>query len=301
MKFIYVMGMPFSGTTLLSRLVLMHPEIATIGEMVNVIHKIDRGTYLCSCGVRLVDCSFWLGVKTRMARRGQDFDLLDFRIKPPQRIAGIFYKGAQFASSTGVAFKHLKKIANAFSSYKAHSSLSERVRAFSESVLEQSGRSIFFDASKDPNLLFYLVGSKHFRPVFVHMVRDPRGVAVSMMNNLSRSCFDSCISEWLTTNEKIAYLLSLFPLADMVTMRYEHLSATPFQELENLWDLIEAGGSDVNLLNSPDSHIIGNRMRLSSLDKIKLHEKWVQLVNDRDMEVARKIAGPFAERFGYSL
>lgn len=301
MKFIYLMGMPYSGTTLLSRLVSMHQEIATVGEMINVVHMAARGSYLCACGKKLAECPFWLGIKTRMASQGQDLNLSDFRIRPPKRLAGIVYKGAQVASNAGVACKHLRDIANTFSTYKARSSLTARVRAFSKSVVEQSGKSIFFDASKDPNLLFYLAGGNCFQPYFVHMVRDPRGVAVSMMKNLSRGSFENCISEWLSTNKKIAYLLSLFPQVKTVTIQYEDLCASPSKVLEKFCQSIGAEGDKYRIITETESHIIGNRMRLANLKNIKLDESWQRILSDRDREVARKIAGPFAQRFGYAL
>lgn len=301
MKLVYLMGMPFSGTTLLSRIVSMHPEIASIGEMVNVINMVDRGSYLCSCGERLSECQFWLGVKTKMGHEGHDFDLMDFTIKPPKRIAGIIYRGGRLVSDNPSAFGYFKAIARAFSVCLADSSLTHRMRAFSKCVLEQSDKSIFFDASKDPNLLFYLVGCKHFQPVFVHMVRDPRGVSVSMMKNLSRSSFESCVTEWVSTNRKIAFLLSLFPEFKTVAIRYEDLCYSPSQVIERLCLSIGASNWSPSSYDARDTHIIGNRMRLSALNSIKIDEKWLEVLSDRDIEIARKVAGPLAERFGYSL
>lgn len=300
-KFVYLLAMPFSGTTLLSRLVALHPEIASIGEMVNIVNKMGGDQYLCSCGMRLGQCSFWLGVKTRMAEKGHHFDLGDFHVTPPQRLISATYRAGMLVSRHPTGHRQIKRLSSNLAVQLSKTNLSRRIEDFSRSVLQQCGKQIFFDASKDPSLLYYLAGNKQLEIIFVHMVRDPRGVSLSMMKNLSKERFSACLSEWVSLNNKIIWLMSLFPEIPSITLKYEDLCESPTLFLNQLFQRLAAQQFTVDLSDEQSSHVIGNRMRLEKLDRIVTGDRWRETINDDDLEEAKNLAGPLAIRLGYFL
>lgn len=55
---IFVLGIAHSGSTLLGRMLDMHPEIQCFGELMRIDAAI-KSDMPCSCGSRLQDCEFW--------------------------------------------------------------------------------------------------------------------------------------------------------------------------------------------------------------------------------------------------
>lgn len=301
-KIVYLLAMPFSGTTLLSRLMALHPDITTVGEMVNVISNSNGRDYTCSCGATLSDCSFWQGVRHNMAIQGQRLELENFKLTPPAFLAGLAFRTDYHLSRYIPESWRNRAIRFLFShGITRDSGLTKRIQAFSDSVIAQSGKSIFFDASKNPNLVFYLAANDLFELVFVHMVRDPRGVSLSMMRNLSKPSFAVCISEWVAMNKKIQWLLSLFPEARTVTVRYEDLCENPELFMNSIYREIGATPFNIDLGCTEDSHIIGNRMRLNALDKIVPDDNWRQRITEGELQKARDVAGSLASQYGYTM
>ena len=53
-RFLYVVGTSFTGSTLLSFLLNLHPQIVSVGEMTGPFRGVaDRQAYPCSCGAAL--------------------------------------------------------------------------------------------------------------------------------------------------------------------------------------------------------------------------------------------------------
>lgn len=302
LRVVYLLSMPFSGTTLLSRLVAQHPSIASVGEMVNSILQFDPEHYLCSCGTKLSQCPFWNGVRSRMLRRGHKFELDDFDVTPPKFIAGLWYRASYLFpgfqnGALGSANFSKAMVESALSKTK----LSKRIFALCDSILQESKKSILFDASKNPNLVFYLAGSRNIELKLIHMVRDPRAVAQSMMTNHSRKDFANCLNEWKLMNAKIDSVLAVFPRTDRLTIRYEDLCAAPSKFLNDLYRWLRAEPVCQTSTDQVCHHIIGNRMRLGRLDNVTIDNRWLSTLDRQHLQEARVLIGNYASRYGYAL
>ena len=74
-RFLYVVGTSFTGSTLLSFLLNLHPQIVSVGECdPNFSNWSDPNEFPCSCGRTLAACPFWTAVDEEMAERGLRFD-----------------------------------------------------------------------------------------------------------------------------------------------------------------------------------------------------------------------------------
>lgn len=58
-KVIIIASTPYTGSTLLSILLGAHPSVSTISELTGVTPRVKIDEYMCSCGDRLLDCSFF--------------------------------------------------------------------------------------------------------------------------------------------------------------------------------------------------------------------------------------------------
>jgi hypothetical protein len=57
-KFVFVLGVPHCGSTLLGMMLNSHPDIACVGEMV-LTGRAIANQRPCSCGQQIESCSFW--------------------------------------------------------------------------------------------------------------------------------------------------------------------------------------------------------------------------------------------------
>jgi hypothetical protein len=59
-RFVFVLGHNHSGSTLLGKLLDMHPKVLCVGEMLRIRSALrDNRTRICSCGQPLIECPFW--------------------------------------------------------------------------------------------------------------------------------------------------------------------------------------------------------------------------------------------------
>ena len=80
-KVVLICSTPYTGSTLLAILLGAHKEIATISELTGVGQEYDALSYQCSCGEKLVDCSFYASVAREVLLQGADFNYQDFHTR----------------------------------------------------------------------------------------------------------------------------------------------------------------------------------------------------------------------------
>src|ERR1041384_2871141 len=61
----YILSASHSGSTLLAMLLGAHPDACTVGEL-KLTSMGDVNQYRCSCGDRLMTCSFWRSEERRV-------------------------------------------------------------------------------------------------------------------------------------------------------------------------------------------------------------------------------------------
>lgn len=302
LRVVYLLSMPFSGSTLMSRLAAQHPSIASVGEMVNSIRNFDPEHYLCSCGTALKQCSFWNGVRSRMLQRGHRFELNDFDVTPPKSIAGLWYRAPYLIpgfQSGALGSRNFGKAVIEWAVSKTK--LYKRIFALCDCILEESKKSILFDASKNPNLVFHFAANSNIELKLIHLVRDPRAVAQSMMTNHSRTDFANCVNEWKLMNAKIDSVLSVFPRTDRLVIRYEDLCAAPSQSLNDLYRWLCVDPACKPTPEQVCHHIIGNRMRLGPFDNVIIDNRWLTTLDRQHLQEARVLVGHYASHYGYTL
>jgi hypothetical protein len=301
LDFVYLTSSPFSGSTLFARLANMHPDIATVGEMSGVISRVDPETYTCSCGKRIKVCGFWLKVAEYMASCGQKFDPgnfdTKFRLDEP---AGHLLH----VSLPCRALEDLRdKVIMTMPSVRLRVEyLLERNKCLAHAILAASGKSIFFDASKTPELIRFLLADRSVNLRVVHLVRDVRAVSFSRQKNQGALDWSQTVAKWIRMNRSIERQLTRLPRERWIRIRYEDLCSSTQTTMSRFFSFCGARSFQVpTSLEFGDHHIVGNRMRLSRVSEIRVDDKWRRELRRDQRMLASRLAARYQARYGYSI
>jgi hypothetical protein len=157
---------------------------------------------------------------------------------------------------------------------------------------------VFVDTSRDHQRPKYLAGHPLLHLKVIHLIRDPRGTSVSIMNRTGADAARAA-REWRRYNVEAARVKRYLPQDSWMTLRYEHLCADPAGVLARISDFL---GIDRPVQQgSPDRerHIIGNKMRLKGLHEIREDLSWQTKLSGAELATIARIAGFTSRRFGF--
>lgn len=305
-RYLYLAGTSFTGSTLLSFLLNLHPQIVSVGEATGPLRAWrDRREYPCSCGAKLADCPFWRGVGEEMGKRGLLFEPehWDMRFDPDSVLGRRLITSSlrsnradrlrdALASRTPVLGKHLRSVA-------------VRNEALAGSACTVAGKSVFADASKSVNRARLLDRMTDIEPYVVHLVRDPLGFVASKKSRVEKNPRGAQVGNatryWNRRSEQAELLFALLPPERRLRVRYEDLCSDPESEFARICDFV-----GLDALPGPydfrtgEHHIIGNHMRLSNSSEIVLDERWRSILSDEEAEIVRRNTHRYREAFGYA-
>jgi hypothetical protein len=176
-----------------------------------------------------------------------------------------------------------------------------RNKALADSILRVSGKQVFFDASKDPMAIRHFERDSDIRLQVVHLVRDVRGVALSRRRNRGEMNWNRAVRAWLRMNRSIDRELRRVTEARCIRIRYEDLCRDPTGTMNRFFHFCGLDNHDVGCnFSSEEHHIVGNRMRLTSVSAISLDETWRRTLTSDEVESASKIAGSLHRKYGYT-
>jgi hypothetical protein len=299
MEFVYLTSSPFSGSTLFAFLANTHPHIATVGEMTGLIGRVDPAQYDCSCGLRMKACHFWSRVSEQMAIRHQDFDPArfdtKFRIDHP---LGRFFHASLPSQELEVLRDWLVRIAPRVDRRIEY--LLARNKALAQSITVAANKPLFFDASKNPDIIRYLRDDPAVSLKVVHLVCDVRGVSYSRLKNKGETDWKRIVPKWIRMNRSIDRQLARLPPDRWLRIRYEELCKDPVQTMNRFFSF--CGTRPFAIPANPQSvehHIIGNRMRLGTISEIRVDDAWRRALPAEKSEYAASTAAPYLARYGY--
>lgn len=296
---IYIMSPSYSGSTLLTFLMAMHPEIATVGELkATSMGEIDN--YVCSCGAMITQCGFWSDVEQHMQSSGQKFSLANF--------------GTHFSSDAYLCDRFLRA--------GVHGGLVENVRKLAlkvlpgcsqnyDNILRQNktlinaitsiqGASVFLDDSKDPIRVKYFLESDHWNVKIIYLTRDGRGTTCSYMkhNNVDMK---QAIVQWLCKCREMDEVIGNLNGDSFIKIRYEELCENTESTLKKIFTYANLDSSTVARdFTTVKHHILGNSMRLGSSGEIRLDEKWKNTLTESELQEFETYGGQLNAALGYS-
>jgi hypothetical protein len=295
---IYIMAPSYTGSTLLTYLLAMHPEISTIGELkATSMGDIDK--YTCSCDSLLRDCPFWNKVINIAEEKNITFSLDNF---------GTHFKGSNYFSNrvikAGVKGAFLEQIRTLLISLipgcrNTIHKIIEQNRLLIEIIKKIQQGDIFLDGSKDPNRLAYFINSNLWNIKVIYLIRDGRGTTNSYIrhNNVN---MDTAAREWIHTHKECDKMANNLK-ERCLTIHYEKFCQAPDKMLADIFRFCnldpEAGNIDFRAVKH---HILGNSMRLASTSQIKMDEKWRTTLGPEQLEIFEKIAGKMNRNYHYN-
>lgn len=302
-KYIFILGMDHSGSTLLSFLLNTHDDIVTVGETCRVGRNIpdrwERKAGMCSCGKIYYECEFWNRVLAGLAARGVGIGKPDFFRY--ELFYGQFNRIYRKLSSFSSGRALLKFFLLIYKNKKLRTDI--KFRAFVDAVLEVSGKSVFLDASKYYGWLYPLQQNGYLDLKILNLYRDGRGVTNSWRKKHPSLSFDTIVRRWVNQEKGREKGSGIIPDQQVLQVNYEQICIAPNKSLERIFDFIDVEPSleaTDSFKSSADHHIIGNNeMRLSSREQIVLDEKWKHELTHRNIEIFEKIGGDMNRKIGY--
>ena len=321
LKVTYVLAASHSGSTLLSLLLGLHPDVCTVGEL-KLSSLDDKERYLCSCGTRIKECLFWQKVSQKMKEQGIDFDVTDARTsfsnidnKYCQNLLAPLHRGP---------ILELIRDAGLFLSpaWREHiNNVQRRNVALVASVLDVTRKKVIVDSSKVGLRLKYLLRNQALDVKIIRLVRDGRAVALTYVDPANfadakdprlrqggtgetrerkRKTMHEAAREWLRSNEEAEEIIRRLPAKKWIQIRYEDYCSNPPKEMWRIFDFI---GVDPEKWPWPninmEYHVIGNGMRLDWNGSVTFDERWKEVLTVEELKIFDEVAGHMNRRLGY--
>lgn len=283
-KLLYVTSSSYSGSTLLTFLMNKHPEIFTIGEMEGWDYGSEE--YKCSCGEILDDCQFFLNMRDEFNRKKLPFKMNNFGTKL-QLSTNKKINRYLTSAIPGVSSNRIEKSRDrvlwglpVFNKRMQESISSNQL--FISSSLSYSGASVFMDATKNPFRLRLLENIPQAELYVLYLVRDIRGVVASNVRKKGVSV-EHAADAWLNEQDTIKRILQEYP--GHIVIYYEELCNNTNKTLSEIYAHVELGPYEFDgSIRAGDHHILGNMMRVTDVNDIKLDERWRQELSKEQLE-----------------
>jgi hypothetical protein len=308
MRVSFIVSPSYHGSTLLGLLLRNHSQISSLGDTI----PRRGGTTRCTCGKRVNECEFWLTISTQLdtARFAGNSTMLPILPSPLTRhyLTGyptrVFHNtradrlaGRSAAIAADRIIEPLWRLRP-----RQTQEFANLYRSLYKLTLDLQGTSLFVDGSKNWRTARLL--ARTLAPAaevnIIHLVRDPRGFAVSQRaRGLGRS-LRTVGWLWADLHRRIQTLEHTAPYRVLL---YEDLCAQPEVELRSLFASLGLAPETVVAppLHPAKNHLIGNKMRKSFDGNVRLDERWRTELSDAEQRTVLGYAGDLAARFGYVM
>ena len=246
MRVIYIAGMSHSGSTLLNLMLHAHPEIISVGELIDVNRRTHEGAKRkkyssCACGApSIFECDFWSRVNARTIESSNkslaNFDILKDRTLDDRQ-----------ADSAVV------------------------LRA----IADVSGKNVIVDSSKRPGRLSYLLKLKGLDVYPIHLIRSPHGQVSSLYRK--KGPLLRHIYSYARIHGQIRRMVKDVPHS---VVQYEDLVRDPERSLRCILEPLGLRFDPCQLRWAEHAHhtLGGNNLRWQPSDLV-LDERWKQSLN----------------------
>jgi hypothetical protein len=293
-RLLFVAGMMRSGTTLVAKALSGHPDVFAAGELAN-LWRWARINGHCSCGTPIRDCAVWSGVIADVQRdTGLGIEQLDELQSATRRLWARPGEARRNRALPGDGYGEVLRLTLA-------------------AVVRATGKPVVVDTSKN---LRPVAAYEALDVVFLHLVRDPRGVAMSEAHHTVwpgvaaqelppvRSAARSAIT-WDLFNLVCERALRRVDPTRRRRLRYEDLVARPADVLDGLTVFAGLRAHDWQLdegrLWLPEGHLMcGNPMRYAAgWTPVQDRQSWRSGLSGRERQVVQLWTAPLRSRYGY--
>jgi hypothetical protein len=255
----------------------------------------DPDKFRCSCGERIADCPLFRHVAEAYARAGLEFRPENFgtafRVSANPALNYYLTEALPKVSSTRLENirDKLVRLSPLLRRRLDRQLLANRV--FVDAVLDYWGASCYLDNSHSPFRLHRLATDQSYDLCSLHLLRDPRGVCLSLMTNSGFSTQEA-VKMWLKRQQDTFRIARTLPKS--MRVHYEALCMSPDSTLREMHRF--AGLEEqvfTGNFKDTEHHILGNRMRMSD-GSIQLDERWKRDMSPEDRRTVEDELARFA-------
>lgn len=301
-NYVCMPGSPYAGSTLLGFLLDSHPGCASIGAATGLTRRVDLDTYTCSCGRAFRECPFWARVAERTVELGHPVSVYQtgfwnthVRLSRRRWLNGLLVRSlgpTELTSLRDATVGRLPAIERQLAEAR------DATWALSRAVLESSGKQSFVDTARDHQRPKYLSPAPSLTLKAIHLVRDPRGNTASIMKHTGVDVARAA-RQWRHYNLEADRSRRWLPSESWLRVHYEDLCRDPQGTLDAIAAFIGVEAAPIPPLAAAEHHIIGNSMRLRSIEAIREDQNWRDVLTEDDLAVIAKITGDVSRRLGY--
>jgi hypothetical protein len=302
-RYVCLPGSRFTGSTLLGSLLNEHPDCASIGAATGLIRQTDIVTYRCSCGELFRECEFWNHIAARTRALGHPVNVFETNFwNTHLRLSRNRLTNALLARSLG--WDPLTRVRDVVvgmfpGARAAISRMGWNTWSLASAVLERTGKTVFVDTARDHQRPKYLGHLPMLDVKVIHLVRDPRGNSASIMKHTGVDVATAA-RQWTHSNVEAARVRRYLPQERWMSLHYEALCADPAGVLDRISDFLGIGRPMMQHgFRNPDSHIIGNKMRMKGLGEIREDLSWQTKLGRAELSTIARITGPTSRSLGY--
>jgi hypothetical protein len=299
-KVLHIVGSARAGSTIIGNVLgAIH-----VGELHNLWHNylLERP---CGCGLPLTACPIWSEIVS-----GGSGELAD----PPDLVR------FQRATLRTRRMRHLVRPNGGSGGIDPLDSYRQALEHVYHGLADVAGADVIVDSSKVPPHAAVAASLHRVTPYFIHLVRDPRGVAYSREGNeamraelrhrpvarrlrLIRKGW-----QWSKTNAVAELACWTAGGGRVLRLRYEDFVSDPRRTLETALELTGERRERLPLLDDhtavvPISHTVGGnsiRFKAGAL-RISPDTRWIGGLDRGDTLITGAAAFPLLHRYGYRL
>lgn len=296
-KLIYIAGYGRSGSTLLDIALGTQPGIMGAGEVTTLARHVWPNGEYCACGARVPDCPTWQPIVAGWQDGAVAQFLRDYR-RMQERTEGLVGRYRRFGD-------------------RSRAEHAERTVRLFHSMAKVTGRSILVDSSKLPGRGFALAGLAGVELFVVHLVRDGRGVAWSLMKRHARQVEQGVqrdlrpkpvlytAARWAMINLATERLCRRLGPSHAMRVRYEDFVADPGAIIQAIVTRLNAAPGPataaIPATFAPQHQVAGSRHRMQRSITVREDESWkTEMPRSRQILFTLACAG-LLRRYGYPL
>lgn len=306
MKIPYITCSPFSGSTLLSFLLNLHPEVVTAGHSTGWSGLTPD--FQCSCGAAVSACGFFDHIRRSFDERGKRFPFSGYfpnayRISGASRVNQLVFDNLPRLASTRLEMARDRLV-------RQFPWVSRRIREIDESneiffsaACSYAGATVYVDNSHSVFRFRHLARIPSLELIPIHLVRDVRGVALSDAEVYGRRPQHSAL-HWIRAQEHIVRVLRSSErltggsYSDNV-VSYETLCDNPLSCLNELYHKLGLQTLEkLDDFKSVEHHILGNQMRFGG-GEVRKSERWKTALRRDDQRIIATTVQSYAQRSPY--
>lgn len=303
LRVVYIAGYGRSGTTLLDIALGQHAAVAGAGEIATLSRHVWSHNEYCSCGQPASDCPLWGPIGRQWSGSFPIASSIADYKRDQENIESIL-------SSRRILRRTLNR--QAFRSY------ADKTFSLFEAIKRHSGKEIIVDSSKLPGRALALTSIPGIDLFVIHLVRDGRGVAWSLLQGYNRDVKAGVqkdikpksalrtAARWCVVNVATEALRWKLGQRRYIRVKYEDLVVDPVPTLERIGELIDLDLADIALKLQtgepiqPTHQIAGNRLRMNKSIRLVKDEAWRTQLPARERAAFDWLGGWLLRRYGYA-